>query len=157
MGGKVRPNFDRPAPKFLEESEDEESEDEEFDTKDLEEYYSSRNKARKYTHDPITNKQTTNDTSDAQEPKFKKFFSIQQDSEESSSDEKIFEKHDPWYFDLDLNDEEVMDLVYDRLSDIKEPLTYKIFKAHLLPKHRKPTFSEYARLRKLEKIMLKQN
>jgi hypothetical protein len=56
MGGKVRPNFDRPAPKFLEESEDEESEDEEFDTKDLEEYYSSRNKARKYTHDPITNK-----------------------------------------------------------------------------------------------------
>lgn len=60
------------------------------------------------------------------------------------------------HFDMDLTDEEFLNIVVSELKKLNmENVTYKVFRKHFLPKHRKPTFSDYARFRKLEKVLLK--
>lgn len=59
-----------------------------------------------------------------------------------------------WHFEEDLTDQEFMDVIVGRLRKVEGDITYKMFKKELLPSHRKPNFMDFARYRKLEKIML---
>lgn len=85
------------------------------------------------------------------------------DQEDSSSDCEMSSRENytclPNYekikhFEQDLSDEEFMDIVVNNLSKLRGDITYKQFRDQFLPKHRKPTFTDYTRLRRLEKIML---
>lgn len=59
-----------------------------------------------------------------------------------------------WYFEEDLTDEEFLQVMVEKFQAKKAKLSYKVFKNEFLPKHRKPTFKDYARFRKLENLML---
>ena len=58
------------------------------------------------------------------------------------------------HFEVGATDDEFMDIVVNNLSKVNGDITYKIFRDQFLPRHRKPTFTDYSRLRRLEKIML---
>lgn len=80
------------------------------------------------------------------------------DSLEESSSENDF-THLPNYekikhFEEDISEEEFMDIVINNLSKVEGDITYKMFREQFLPKHRKPSFADFARFRQLEKIML---
>lgn len=84
----------------------------------------------------------------------------EEEEEESDIQNEIDYKAHPNYhkfkhFETDVNDDEFMEIVINRLSKVKGDLSYKIFKNQFLPQHRKPTFSDYNRLRRCEIIMLK--
>lgn len=84
----------------------------------------------------------------------------EEEEEESDSGSEIDYTNYPNYhefkhFETEIDDDSFIEIATDRLSKIKGDLNYKLFKKELLPQHRKPTFSDYLRFRRLEKIMLK--
>ena len=153
-GRSQKPTFDRPPQKFLEDTDDED-----FDQQELEEF-SNKNISRNEGAMKAPALKHVNHTVQCdKEPTFAKFSIQEEDSEDSDDSEDIeetpYQKNDLWYLDEDLDDDQLLDIVYENLSKIDGQITYKIFKAQLLPKRRKPSFTEYARLRKFEKLMLK--
>ena len=58
------------------------------------------------------------------------------------------------HFEEDLTDREFMKIVVKQLKQEEGDINYQIFKSKFMPKHRKPNFEDYLRLRRLEKIML---
>lgn len=77
-------------------------------------------------------------------------------SEYTSSDDYSYLPNwdDIKHFEEETSDDSFMDIVVGQLSSIDGDITYKEFRKALLPQHRKPSFTDYARLRRLEKIML---
>jgi hypothetical protein len=61
---------------------------------------------------------------------------------------------DYWHFEQGLSDEEFLLVVIERFEKLNSHISYNLFQAEFLPRHRKPTFSDYVRFRKLEKMML---
>jgi hypothetical protein len=60
------------------------------------------------------------------------------------------------HFDKGLEFDEFLKEVKSILKNMKCDITYNVFRKVCLPPHRKPTFSEYARFWKIEKLMVKQ-
>lgn len=60
---------------------------------------------------------------------------------------------DMWHFEEKLTDDEFLQIVIGRLQHMSSNLSYKRFEKEFLPQHRKPTFAEYLRFRKLENLI----
>jgi hypothetical protein len=77
-------------------------------------------------------------------------------SKKSSNEYKFahLENYDDiWHFEVDLTDEEFLQVVLGRLQKLDSHISYKIFQNEFLPKHKKPSFKDYARFRKLEILL----
>lgn len=85
---------------------------------------------------------------------------LEEEFTENEEEEPVNYKNMPEYEKIrhfeeeDVTDDEFMDIVIDRLSHVDGDITYKMFRDQLLPTYRKPSFRDYTRFRRLEKIML---
>jgi len=87
---------------------------------------------------------------------FKKFTSLtnSMEYEEECDYKKMPNYQEIRHFEEEISDSEFMDIIIDRLQGEDDEVSYKKFKSEFLPKHRKPTFNDYLRFRRLETIML---
>jgi hypothetical protein len=71
-----------------------------------------------------------------------------------NNDKEIQNDQNVHYFDVDLSDGKLLLKIYDDLLKLNmEEIPNRTFLRHLLPRHRKPTFGDFVRFRRLEKIM----
>lgn len=59
------------------------------------------------------------------------------------------------HFETRLSDEEFMAVVAEQLEMVEGHISYTLFKKIVLPQHRKPTFTDFLRFRKIEQLLIK--
>ena len=67
--------------------------------------------------------------------------------------DKVHKQEDVWHFDKPMSDEQFLQIVVQKMEPLGLEIAYDIFQDFFLPKHRKPSFSDWCRFRRLENLI----